>query len=328
MENLFQQNYLLDLIRKFPEMLKEKRLIVFLIDGLGLSNLKLPFLKKSLYQTVFPSSTPTFLYSFHSLLEPKEHGFLEWFMRFGNRKKPITIPPWETFDGKPLKFKKEKVFPFKSLSEILWESGFSCFYYTPFANRIFSHATSKKAEVKNIKYLSQVFPLAEEDFILIYWPSSDEILHEEFRDETFEIDKKFLKFFIKILYEKMPENSRLIVFSDHGQTKVMKRYKLPVIGGYPVGGGRTAFYKSKKERIEKELKKRKIPALVYELGELKFFQGKINKRCKENFGNVIVIAKENVGFNYPFEKHPSKLVGGHGGLSKEEMLVNVWIGEK
>jgi hypothetical protein len=328
MINLSGKNYILDLVREFPKMLIEKRLVVFLADGLGLSNLKLPFLKKFVYRTVFPSSTPTFLYSFHSLLEPKEHGFLEWFMHFKNLKKPVIIPPWTTFDGKPLKLKKREIFPFKPLSEILYEKGFSCFYYTPFANSIFSRSTSKKAKVKKIKYLSQVFPLAQEDFVLIYWPSPDEILHQEFQNESFEIDTKFLEFFIKILYKKLPKKTKLIVLSDHGQTKIVKRYKLPSIDGYPVGGSRVAFYKSEKEAVEKELKKKKIPALVYELEELEFFRGKINRRCRENFGDTIVIAQGNIGFNYPFEKHPSKLMGGHGGLSKEEMLINVWFGEK
>jgi len=322
------KNYLLDLIRKFPEMLKEKKLVVFLVDGLGSSNLKLPFLKKSVYQTVFPSSTPTFLYSFSSLLEPREHGFLEWFMHLKKIEKPIIIPPWTTLDEKPLELKRKEVFPFKSLSEILYEKGFFSFCYSPFANSIFSQAVSKKAKVKNIKYLSQVFPLAKEDFVLIYWPSPDEILHENFKNEAFEVDKKFLEFFIKILYKKIPLKSRLIVFSDHGQTRIIKRYKLPSINGYPVGGGRVAFYRGKKEEVEKEIKKRKIPARVYNFKELEIFQGKISKRCMENFGNIIAIANEHVGFNYPFEKHPSSLIGAHGGLSKEEMFVNVWIGEK
>jgi len=328
MINLSGRNYILNLVKEFPEMLTEKRLVVFIADGLGSFNLRLPFLKKSIYYTVFPSSTPTFFYSFHSLLEPKEHGFLEWFMRFKNLKKPIIIPPWTDLDGKPIKLKKREVFPFKSLSEILYEKGFSCFYYTPFANSIFSRSTSKKAKLKEIKYLSQVFPLAQEDFILIYWPSPDEILHHEFKNESFRIDTKFLEFFIKILYKKLPKKTKLIILSDHGQIKIVKRYKLPLIDSYPVGGRRVAFYKSEKEVVEKELKKRKIPAVVYELEELEFFKGKINKRCRENFGNTVVIAQRNIGFIYPFEKHPSKLIGGHGGLSKEEILINVWFGEK
>lgn len=153
-------------------------------------------------------------------------------------------------------------------------------------------------------------------------------MHENFKNEAFEIDKRFLEFFIKILYKKIPLKSRLIVFSDHGQTKIIKTYKLPRLGIYPVGGGRVAFYRGEKEKIKKEIKKRKIPARVYNLEELEMFQKEISKRCIKNFGNIIVLAKEGFGFNYPFEKHPSSLIGAHGGLSKEETLVNVWVGEK
>lgn len=309
-------------------MVEEKKLWVLLLDGLGLTNLHLPFLKKSVYQTIFPSSTPTFLYSFHSLLEPKDHGFLEWFMHFKNFKKPIIVPPWTTIEEKPLKLKKKKIFPFKSLSEILSRKGFSSCYYTPFADSLFTQAVSRKAKLKNIKHLSQNFPLAKEDFVFIYWPCPDDLLHENFKNEAFKVELKSLEFFLKILYQKLPSRSRLIVFSDHGLTQIRRRYKLPIIKGYPVGGGRVAFYKGEKKEIEKELKKRKIPAQVYELRDLETFRGKINKRCLENFGNIAVIAKEHVGFNYPFEKHSSSLIGAHGGLSKEEMLVNVWIGEK
>jgi hypothetical protein len=152
-----RENYLLDLIRKFPEMLKEKKLIAFLIDGLGTEELNLPFLKKSIYRTVFPSSTPTFFYSFHSLLEPKEHGFLEWFMRFRNFKKPVVIPPWTDFDGNPLRLKKKEVFPFKPLSEILWEKGFSSFYYTPFANSIFTQVPLKRRRLKILSIFLKFF---------------------------------------------------------------------------------------------------------------------------------------------------------------------------
>lgn len=322
------KNYLLDLIRKFPEMLEEKRLFVLLLDGLGLTNLHLAFLKKSIYQTVFPSSTFTFLYSFHSLLEPKEHGFLERLMRFKNFKKPIPIPPWTTFEGKPLKLKRKEIFPFKSLSEILFEKGFSCCYYNPFADTLFNQAVSKKAKVKKIKHLSQIFPLAKEDFVFVYWPCPDDILHENFKNEGFKVELKFLEFLIKILYQKLPPKSQLIVFSDHGLTQIRKRYKLPIVKGYPVGGGRVAFYKGEKNKVEKELRKRKIPAQVCELRDLENFKGKISRRCLENFGNIIVIAKDGIGFDYPFLKKPSRLIAGHGGLSKEEMFVNVWVGEK
>jgi hypothetical protein len=40
-----------------------------------------------------------------------------------------------------------------------------------------------------------------------------------------------------------------------------------------------------------------------------------------------VIAKENIGFIYPFEKSKED-IGVHGGITKEEIYVNIYIGKK
>ncbi len=325
----------LKFLNSFFEILEEKRIILFIVDGLGIEKLKLKKFKKNVYKTVFPSSTPTFFYSFHSLLPPKDHGFLEWYMRFKNTI--VTIPQWKTIDGKFLELekdvKKKEIFPFKSLSEILHKKGFTSVYYTPYSDSIFTKLTSRKSEVVKIDFLSQVFPLREADFTFIYWPSIDTILHERFKDEAFSVEKKMINFFIEILKKKLPSHSVLFVLGDHGLTKCEKRFLLPSIETvYPVGGGRVAFYKGlEKTIVEKVIKKRKIPATVLELNEIEDFQGKINKRCYENFGEAVVITKRSFGFKYPFEVQKGKRkwdVGSHGGLTKEENQINIWVYEK
>jgi len=60
---------IMELIGQIPEISSERRTIMFLIDGLGANNLSVPRrFKRKIYTTVFPSSTATFFYSFHSLL--------------------------------------------------------------------------------------------------------------------------------------------------------------------------------------------------------------------------------------------------------------------
>jgi len=325
---------IMKVIKQIPEFAEEKKTIMLLIDGLGLNDLSLPrVFKKQVYITVFPSSTTTFFCSFHSLLPPKHHGFLEWYMRFRALKEPVAIPPWKTVSGKELELgrdiKREEVFPFRSLSEILWKKDLSSCYYTPYADSAFTKVTSRKSKVIKITYLSQVFPLLDADFTFIYWPSIDSILHEEFKSEAFYAEIKTLEFFIKILWKKIPRGSNLFIISDHGLTEKKRNYLLPTIEkAYPVGGSRVAFYKDlSKDIVEKEFRKRRIPAKIYELNELDEFKGDINKRCYENFGNIVAIAKDGAGFEYPFERgKPFK--GGHGGKSREEIYVNVWIGNK
>ena len=325
---------IMELIGQIPEISSERRTIMFLIDGLGINSLSVPRqFKRQIYTTVFPSSTATFLYSFHSLLLPKRHGFLEWYMRFKNLNEPVAIPPWETVSGKKLELgkdlKREDVFPFRSLSEILWKKGLSSCYYTPYGDSTFTKVTSRKSKVIKIRYLSQIFPLYDVNFIFIYWPSIDSILHEEFKSEAFYAEIKTLEFFIRILWRKIPRDSNFFIFSDHGLTEKKRNYLLPTIEGtYPVGGSRVAFYKNiDKDTVEEKFKKRKIPAQIFELNELDEFKGVINKRCYENFGNVVAIAEDGVGFKYPFEKE-KPFIGGHGGKSREEIYVNVWMASK
>jgi len=316
--------HILDLIRSVPVMLEEDRVIMLFIDGLGINNLRLPFLKRFTCQTIFPSSTPTFFYSFHSLLQPAEHGFLEWNMRFG--KKIITIPPWIDIKGREVKASSRTIFPFIPLSEMLHRKGFTSTYYSPFADTPFSRASGRKARHVKISLLADVFPLADSDFVFIYWPSIDTILHERFKDERFDVEIRMIETFISLLWKRLV-NGKIFVLSDHGLTDVKRKYLLPGIGGMPVGGARVAFYKNiEKEEVERVFRRKRIPADIYYLKEAPYFNGKISRRCYKNYGNVIAIAKDKIGFIYPYSNE--KYRGAHGGLSREEMHVNVWHGEK
>ncbi len=321
------------LIKSLPQMIEEKKVFFVIIDGLGKMNLGLKNFSKETYRTVFPSSTPSFFYSFHSLKEPREHGFLEWYMRFGNTI--VTIPPWITVDGRELELgkdiKRKDIFPFPSLSETLYKRGYSSAYYTPYAHTAFTKVTSRKSEVIKINFLSEIFPLKHADFTFIYWPSVDAILHKRYLDEAIKAEITLLKTFLKMLAKKMPANSVLFVFGDHGLTKCERRYLLPEIGGYlPVGGGRIAFYEGvEKESVEKIMRKKRIPVYVRYLDEIEEFKNGVNKRCYKNFGEIAVMAKEKVCFSFPFEKKGKTCdLASHGGLTEEERFVNVWKFEK
>ena len=311
----------MDLIRDIPKILEENKLILFVIDGLGKAELNIP-LRSQIYRTVFPSSTSTFFYSLASLLEPEEHGFLEWNMRF--RDTIVTVPPWITIDGKELtpgEVSRREVFPFKSLSEILWEKGFSSTIFSPFATSVFTRYSAKKSRRIEISFLSQIFPLPDSDFIFIYWPSIDSILHEKGKGECYNAELQLLSTFINLLWKRIQKGTKLIILGDHGLTEVSRRYTLPVIGSIPVGGSRVAFYRGvKKEEVEEELK---IPAKVFHIKEI--MKNPV-RRCYKNFGEIIVVAKGGAYFRYPWENERSKMA--HGGLSREEMEIRVWIGEK
>ncbi len=320
---------IISFLKEIPKILEETSIIVFLVDGLGSINLGIRGFKKRFYTTVFPSSTPTFIYTLHSLLSPEEHGFLEWYMRYGDTI--VSIPPWhDIVRDRKLELGKDvsrdDVFPFKSLSEILSEKGYSVTYYTPFPESTFTKATSVGARVIGIKYLSQIFPLDKADFILIYWPSIDSILHERYRSEAFTVELELLRSFIKILMTKIPNNTKLYILPDHGLTLCKQKYLLPTIDSIlPVGGERVAFYKNLDyDEVKEVIEEKSVPAKVFKLNELKYFKNRISNRCYRNYGDIAVIAEEHVCFKYPFEKEEKQSLGAHGGLSGEETNIILW----
>jgi len=321
--------HILDFINSLPTKLKEGRVVALLIDGLGTLRLNLPGFNVETYETVFPSSTPTFMYTFHSMLPPAQHGFLEWYMRF--KGAIVSVPPWaDVLSGRELELGKDvsedEVFPFKPLSKILTDKGFSVTYYTPFADSAFTKVVTRGAEVREIKYLSQVFPLSNADATFIYWPSVDSILHERYVSEALQAEVEFMELFIRQLARKLPRKTTLYVLADHGLTLCRHRYELPTIGSEPpVGGERVAFYKGVNvEEVREELSVREIPASVLRTEEVPHLKGELSPRCIDNYGNVTVIAKGHACFKYPFEEGLKKGPGVHGGLSKDEILVNVW----
>ncbi len=320
---------ILEFIKKIPVLVEDSRIILFIIDGLGKYKLSIPGFRKVTYETVIPTSTSTFMYTLHSLLPPSKHCFLEWYMRF--RDTIVAVPPWrDVIHDRVLELDKdvtrEEVFPFKSLSEILVEKGFTVTYYTPYARSTFSKAISVGANVVDIKYLSQVFPLRESDFTLIYWPSIDAILHERYEDEAFYIELKMIEYFIELLLRKLPKNTKLYILPDHGLIKCKHVYRLPVIDNVvPVGGSRVAFYKNlDPDTVEKILKDKNIPAKITLLENLKQYHNP-NRECYERYGETIVIANGDVCFKYPFEKEEHKILGAHGGISEKERKINLWV---
>lgn len=134
-----------------------------------------------------------------------------------------------------------------------------------------------------------------------------------------------MELFIKQLTRKIPKGTTLYVLADHGLTSCRHRHELPTIGSEPpVGGERVAFYKGvSTDEVKEELSAKGVPAKVLRIEGIPQFKDDLSPRCIDNYGDVVVIADEHECFKYPFEKNKEGL-GAHGGLSREEILINVW----
>ncbi len=322
---------IIDFLGNMLEEVGAWRIVLVVIDGLGTLELNLPRFEKSVYETVFPSTTTAFIYTMHSLLPPEKHCFLEWYMRF--RGRVIAVPPWmDVATGRTLELgvdvSRGDVFPFKSLSEKLSEEGFSVAYYTPFPESTLTRAVSSGARVYGFNFLSQALPDWSADFIVVYWHAIDSMRHECFLNESVLLELEMISLYLRKLAEKMPRGTKLYVATDHGLVECRETIMLPEVNStYPVGGGRVAFYKnSSKNEVYEKLVENNVNAEVLSINEV--YGGSVCKYCIDRYGETIVIAGDNVCFKYPFEPREKKKKAAHGGATPGEKLVNTWCYEK
>jgi len=291
-----------------------ERVVILLFDGLGGIDLKLDEFRKQRFRAPFPSSTPTFFYSLWSGLPPGEHGYVEWFMRY--KDKIITVPPWRDLDDNPVNASYEEVFPFESISEKALKKGKSSALVTCYPDTLFTLASSKgtdKIKAENIEEFLNI-DFTGYDLYILYSASPDDFLHGD-------NDRNRLLSFMdraRIVVEKiwglLPADTKLIVGSDHGLVKASNRIRLEPASSMPVGGSRVAFYQ---DIDEAELEKFGIP---FDVDEFKPLMGKPSHRLVSQYGDEMVLA--NGYFDFPYRETNDKAF--HGGLSKEEMIVNVW----
>lgn len=320
-----RDKYLLDFVRGIPDLFNRyDRVILLMVDALGTQHLNLPGFDRQTLETVFPSSTPTFFYSFHSLLDPGEHGFLDWFYPVDGEV--VCIPPWMTIDGKEVDVGDDEVFPFVSLSERLSDRGISSLYLTPFPESRFTQLTGRGASIIGIGDLSDVLGILSErsgyQFNYIYWDKIDDILHREWKSDNYHQEVKKVEDVVREISRQLDGNTLFLVTADHGQTRVdpSKSIHLPVIDGtIPYGGSRVAFYRDlDMERV------REVLGDGVKLFRLTEFYDRVSERALTKYGDVVVVAPEQHYFIYPFEQKTKKSIGMHGGLSDEERMVNLW----
>jgi hypothetical protein len=324
--------FIVDLLKQIMALaLRKENVIVFIIDGLGKSEIPLDWRKK-VYTTIFPSSTPPFVYTFFSLLWPGEHGFLEWYANFADAgiERPIQIPPYKSVNGTEVRLDQETVFPFKPFLAELAEADIPCALLSPFAKSLFSRSvTPKNCYTKELQTLSDIFPLPSSGYTVVYWPEIDSILHHEWKTTHYYRALETIGTVLHSLEKNIEDNTHIFIFSDHGLTKCTIPITLPQIATIlPYGGSRVAFYNASVNRqneVVEELESLPGGHQVVSIEDLRgLLGGKISQRAIERYGNIVAIAEGDTYFTYPYKKHQHIMLGHHGGLSEEEMEVYVW----
>lgn len=225
-QNYFGENpkhKTLDFIDKILEKEKPKKVVLILLDGLGLNILERTlsgdsFFRKNLTKgitSVFPATTTATTTSIRTGLNPVEHGWLGWTMYIKPLNKIITLFPGfeKSKDGEVckeyLKFKPS--FEPKTIPKQINESGIHI------AAEIFPFGEDG---YKNFDEMLERIKASKAEYIYAYDDNIDQTMHHFGPDDIrakkliFERDEKIEKLCASL------KNTLVIITADHGHTKI------------------------------------------------------------------------------------------------------------
>ncbi len=330
-------------------------IVLLLIDALGfnlissiMDKTELPAFNKlkekgmfAALTSVFPSTTAVALPSITSGLTPSEHGLLGY--RFYSKKYGYLI---NSLFGKPANTERCKIkidinwyMPKETVAEKLSDLHVNSYVVTriDYLNSHFEKAIYRG--FKEVPYLtmSDLFAhvselLSEEPpvYINAYWWGIDGLSHrygpysKEVLNEVILLDKM-----IDGILRILPKNSLFIAISDHGQInspfgrtvdlssyrEIADKIMLPV-------SDLRAPYVYTRGNVNKELFKTlgNISVLTNrEAFELNLF-GK-GREFTDRVGDFVFLIEDDKNYAYLSPQEEINLIGKHGGLSEDEMLV-------
>lgn len=233
-------------------LLGSEQVILFVIDGLGYKQLLearntwlSQILKDRRIMTVFPSSTPSALTTFHSGLSPREHGLLEWNMYLWEIHQNIqTIPYIKQGTNEPVSPELPGILLNKqTVYEQLIEISVQANYYIDNAHTesVYTTATSRGSRINGYtskedlatKLLTNIThnnKLGVKAYHFVHWAKVDSSGHQfgptspEYTASISEISTLIKQSLIDTLRASDIDNVALIITSDHGQINVEEQH--------------------------------------------------------------------------------------------------------
>ncbi len=310
--------------------------------------------------SVFPSTTATTLTTLHTGLTPQEHGivgyrlFLKEFGLIANllRLKPVADPESDrllkmglrprAFLGVPTlheRLKRGGVRSFVMIDRRYSKSGLSQML-SPRAAAIvpFQSASDMAVQLRKLLESSD-----ERAFVFAYWDVLDAIAHEYGPEtEEWDVELKTLAFALgQGLFQNLDatwlRDTLVLILADHGQLRVLPKEQVVRLKRYPslahrlrlppTGEYRAAYLYAKPGELnvlEEGLLERWGDRLMVlrsqeALDAGLFGNGTPSDVTLERIGDLIIIPKGPQALYWPYDDFD--LIGRHGGLTDEEMLV-------
>ena len=325
-----------------------ERVVLLLVDGLGWNQLAtrahvaptISGLQGGAITTVAPSTTATALTSITTGLPPGEHGVVGY--RMFVHGEVLNVLRWATAAGDarqtipPGKIQPQPVFeserpPVVTRAEFA-QSGFTAAHLdeTRFAG--YRTLGTLTAEVVRLAR-------AGEPFVYAYYEGLDKVSHEYGLGAHYDEELRWIDHLVASMLEQLPAGTVLVVTADHGQVVVPaeRTFDLPgdVLEHVATQSGEARFrwLHARSGRAGALLE-----ATRGSLGDRAWVRSRaeaisegwygptVTEAAAGRLGDVLLAAKDDYAFTDPNDTGPYVLVGRHGSLTADEMLVPLVAG--
>ncbi len=325
-----------------------ERVVLLVLDGLGWNQLTdrassapaLTGLEGGAITTVAPSTTATALTSITTGLPPGEHGVIGY--RMGLHGEVLNVLRWNTAAGDarqtipPGKVQSHPTFggqrpPALTRAEFA-QSGFTTAHLD---DTRFTGYRTLGTLVSELVRLTR----SGEPFVYAYYEGLDKVSHEYGLRREFEEELRWCDHLVATLLERLPAGTVLVVTADHGQVEVPSSRIIELPGALAglvasqSGEGRFRWLHARSGRTAALLE-----AARSSLGDVAWvrtreeaiadgwYGPRVTDVAASRMGDVLLAARTDVAFHDPNDTGPYVLIGRHGSLTEDEMLVPLLVG--
>ena len=328
-------------------LLDAERVVLLVIDGLGWNQLQprlhltptLAAMSSTAITTVAPSTTATALTSIATGLPPGEHGVMGYRIAVGSdvlnvlrwsvdgRDARTSIVPGDLQPHAPFGGQRPPVLTRAEFDG----SGFTLAHLDPVRFTGYRTLGTLTAELVRLT-------AAGEPLVYAYYEGLDKVSHEYGLGAQYDEELIWIDHLVARLLEVLPAGTALAVTADHGQVETGDNViELPsdVLTNVAMQSGEGRFRwlhaRSGRVRALAEASESLLGAHAWvrtreQAIDEGWYGPKVTDAAANRLGDVLLAAKGTVAFFDPRDTGPYVLVGRHGSLTPDEMLVPLLAG--
>ena len=320
----------------------EQSAVLLTLDGLGWNQLRdrtdlcptlCGVLEGGAISTVAPSTTSTALTSIATGKPPGEHGVIGYRMAVDDQV--LNVLRWATPDGDARKAMPPATF---QLHEPFGGQRPPVVTRAEFASSGFTDAHLAGARFVGYRTLgtlaSEIVRLVRggEPFVYAYYDGIDKVSHEYGLGPTYDSELRWADHLVAELLGALPRGTVLAVTADHGQVEVGENLVEldPEVRSHlsmQSGEGRFRWLHARPGRARQLREAAEAHAdtgwvvtrdQVIDEG---WFGPTVTDAARGRLGDVALVARDPIAYVDPLDTGPYRLVGRHGSLTEDEMLV-------